>query len=224
MSTLNGVDVFNRHTVEYDRWFDENRQAYQAEVKALRSFVPPAGLGVEVGIGTARFATPLGIQLGVEPARNMALVAKAKNTSICQALGEHLPFIAGQFDFVLLVTVICFVKDVALLLQEVGRIIKFGGRMILGFIDRDSALGKLYESRKASSRFYKEAHFYSAPEVATFVQQAGFAELQFCQTIFEASNDREAAFQVRTGCGEGAFVAISAIKSVPTNDDHRKIS
>jgi len=51
------------------------------------------------------------------------------------------------------------VKDVAQLLHEVRRVIKVGGKVIIGFIDKDSALGQLYESRKNTDKFYKETHF-----------------------------------------------------------------
>lgn len=209
---MDGISVFERHADEYDRWFDENEQSYQAEVSALRRLVPAAGFGIEIGAGTGRFSVPFGIRIGVEPSKNMAQIAKARNIAICRAAGEHLPFCDNQFDFVLLVTVICFVKDVARLLREIKRVIKVGGEIIIGFIDRESALGRLYESRKDTDKFYKEAHFYSVPEVAALVHEMGFGELRFCQTIFGLPNDDETAYEVRDGYGEGAFVAIRATK------------
>jgi SAM-dependent methyltransferase len=209
---MNGVAVFDKHADEYDRWFDENQRIYQAEVNALRRFVPEAGFGIEVGVGTGRFSTPFGIRIGVEPSRNMAQIAKTRNILVCQAVGERLPFRDGQFDFALLVTVVCFVKDVAPLLHEVSRVTKIGGKVIIGFIDRESALGRLYESRKGADKFYKKAHFYSAPEIVAFVRQVGLGELQFCQTIIGLPNNSATAYQVRAGYGEGAFVAVSAIK------------
>lgn len=209
---MDGISVFEKHADEYDRWFDENEQTYQAEVSALRRFVPTTGFGIEIGAGTGRFSIPFGIQIGVEPSRSMAQIAKTRNISTCQAIGEYLPFRDNQFDFALLVTVICFVKDVAKLLHEVARVIKLGGKVIIGFIDRDSTLGQLYESRKDTDKFYKEAHFYSVPEIATLVCQVGFGEVQFCQTIFGLPSNSTTAYQVHDGYGEGAFVALSAIK------------
>lgn len=209
---MDGVTVFDKHADEYDRWFDENKQIYQAEVNALQRFIPETGFGVEVGVGTGRFSIPFGIRMGVEPSRNMAQIAKSRNIAICLAVGEHLPFDDNQFDFALLVTVVCFVKDVAQLLHEVRRVIKVGGKVIIGFIDKDSALGQLYESRKDADKFYKEAHFYSVPEIVALVRQVGFGELQFCQTIIGFPNNSATAYQVCAGYGEGAFVVLSAIK------------
>jgi len=209
---MDGVAVFDKHADQYDHWFDENQQIYQAEVNALRRFIPEAGFGIEVGVGTGRFSTPFGIRIGVEPSRNMAQIAKTRNILVCQAVGERLPFGDGQFDFALLVTVVCFVKDVAPLLHEVRRVIKVGGKVIIGFIDKDSALGQLYESRKDTDKFYKEAHFYSVPEIVALVRQVGLGELQFCQTIIGFPNHSATAYPVCAGYSEGAFVAVSAIK------------
>jgi SAM-dependent methyltransferase len=209
---MNGATAFDRYADDYDLWFDENTHVYQAEVNALRRLIPQTGFGVEVGVGTGRFSTPFGIRIGVEPSGNMAQIAKSRNMAICLAVGEHLPFRDNQFDFALLVTVVCFVNDVVELLREVRRVIKVGGKVIVGFIDRDSALGRLYESRKDTKTFYKEARFYSPPEIAALVRQVGFGELQFCQTIVGPPNNNAAAYQVCDGWGEGAFVAVSGIK------------
>jgi len=207
------ADAFDQHADQYDRWFDENKRVYEAEVAALRRFVPDTGLGVDVGAGTGRFSVPFGISIGVEPARRMAQIARARNVSVCRAVGERLPFRDGQFDFALLVTVVCFVDSVPQLLEEVARILRTGGRMILGFIDRETLLGRLYQSRKDTDTFYREAHFYSAPEITACVREAGFGNLQFAQTVFGDPGDGVVGCQVRDGYGEGAFVAVSAQNS-----------
>jgi SAM-dependent methyltransferase len=204
------VTVFDEHAQEYDRWFDENARIYHAEVSAMQRFVPQKGTGVEIGVGTGRFAIRFGIQIGIEPARRMAQIAQSRGLDICQALGECLPFRDEQFDFALLVTVICFVEDVALLLRETRRALRTGGRIVIGFIDRNSALGQLYESRKDASKFYRDARFYSVAQVAEWTRQAGFGGIQFCQTLCGLPG--EMSDQVRDGYGEGAFVVLSAQK------------
>jgi len=42
----------------------------------VKSLIPEGLNGMEVGVGTGRFALPLGIRVGVEPADNMARIAK----------------------------------------------------------------------------------------------------------------------------------------------------
>jgi len=206
------VTVFDQHAEQYDRWFDEHERIYLAEVTALQRFVSCGGFCVEVGVGTGRFAARLDIKYGVEPSRQMARIAGRRGIAVCQALGEYLPFRDARLDGVVLVTVICFVDDVPTLLREFRQVLKPRGRLIIGFIDRHSALGRAYETRKDTSTFYREARFYTADEVAEMVRQAGFVNLAFCQTLMGLDLDDPDACKVREGHGEGAFVVLSARK------------
>ncbi len=206
------MTVFNQYAPEYDRWFDENVPTFQAELNALKHVVPKSVRGIEIGAGTGRFSIPVAINLGVEPSKAMARIAHQRGLPICQAVGERLPFVKEQFDFVLLVTVICFVSDMLVLLQEIHRALAPGGLLINGFINKDSALGREYESRKVQDEFYRSARFYSTGQVAEITRQAGFGGLLFKQTIFGLPGITPEFDQIKDGSGEGAFVALSARK------------
>ncbi len=208
------VTVFEDHAQEYDQWFDRHELIYQAEVAALRKFIPGGGLSLEVGMGTGRFAVPLGIRFGIDPSRGMLAIARQHGLQVCQAIGEQLPFSDGQFDVVLLVTVICFVDDVPILLRELRRVLKPSGHLIIGFINRNSTLGRLYESRRETSAFYRDARFYSVEEVAGLVEQAGFRSLKFCETLLGDPEQPGAnGLEVRDGYASGAFVVLGAQKT-----------
>lgn len=202
--------VFEQHARDYDEWFDAHEPVYQAELAALRKFVPPTGMGIEVGVGTGRFAGPLGLRFGIDPSRRMLELARQRDVRVCQAVGERLPFRNGQFDLVLLVTVICFVDDVSVLLRELSRVLKRGGHLVIGFINRNSELGRLYESRKEASAFYREARFYAVKDVSRWVEEAGVGSLQFCQTLFGLPNKHSPKIlEIREGHSDGAFVVLS---------------
>ena len=69
--------AFDSQVDRYEGWFEKNSLAYESQVEAVRS-VLPSGNGVEIGVGTGRFAVPLGIKLGVDPSEAMREVARKK--------------------------------------------------------------------------------------------------------------------------------------------------
>jgi SAM-dependent methyltransferase len=139
----------------------------------------------------------------------MLQVARRRGIRVCQAIGERMPFRDRQFDLVLLVTVLCFVDDVPTLFRELRRVLKRGGHLIIGFINRNSELGRMYERRKEASMFYRDARFYSVAEVADWVKEAGFGSLRFCQTLFSDPSEVSIKYlEVRDGYRDGAFVVL----------------
>jgi len=98
------VRVCEQHAQEYDAWFEVHACAYESEVLAVRSLLPRVGTGLEVGVGTGRFALPLGITVGVEPTHAMASIARQRGIEVYESSAEELPFANESFDFVVMVT------------------------------------------------------------------------------------------------------------------------
>lgn len=67
---------FENYTEKYDQWFEENPIIYQSALLALKQFAPLDKKGIEIGIGSGRFAIPLNIRIGIEPSENMASYCK----------------------------------------------------------------------------------------------------------------------------------------------------
>lgn len=84
------------------------------------------------------------------------------------------------------------------------------GRVIIGIIDKESFLGKLYESKREESMFYKYANFYSVGEILGWLQELGFKNFKSVQTIFTIPEKMREREPVKEGYGEGGFVVISA--------------
>jgi SAM-dependent methyltransferase len=207
------VESFEKNVDRYEAWFDRNRAAYESELEALRVLLPKSGEGLEVGVGTGRFAAPLGVSVGVDPSSAMSRVAMERGIEVHFGVGENLPCKDSSFDFVLLVTTICFLDDVPAALGEAYRVIRPGGYILVGFIDRESTLGKVYEKRKQDNEFYRQATFLSVDEVVSHLQQAGFVDFVFRQTIFQNPAEMKQPEPVRPGYGEGSFVVVRAKKS-----------
>jgi ubiquinone/menaquinone biosynthesis C-methylase UbiE len=204
--------AFDTQVDRYEGWFEKNNFAYESQVAAVHSILPP-GKGAEVGVGTGRFAVPLGIKLGVDPSESMRVVARKKGIDVVPGVAEDLPFPDESLDFVLMVTVICFFDNVPEAFSEACRVLKPGGSLVVAFIDRDTPVGKIYDANKHDSAFYQEATFYSAPQVKTMLEGAGFTSTSFIQTIFKDPREMTKLEPVKEGSGEGVFAVVKAVKA-----------
>ncbi|MCQ8127686.1 class I SAM-dependent methyltransferase [Methylomonas rivi] len=208
------VAPFEAHHQRYEAWFGKHEAAYISELLALRPFVPWKGKGLEIGVGSGRFAAPLGVQVGVDPSPAMLVHAAARGIAVVEGVAENLPFAAGSFDYALVVTTICFVDSAAKMLAEAHRVLKPGGRLVIGFIDRESDLGQDYLLHQAESVFYREATFFSADEVDRLLLKSGFSIDGWGQTLSHPLAEIREIETLRAGHGRGAFVVMAASKGI----------
>jgi ubiquinone/menaquinone biosynthesis C-methylase UbiE len=203
-------NVFNKHYKRYDAWYDENNYAYLSELDAVKLICPKKGKGLEIGVGTGRFASALGIKYGVEPSSNMARLARKRGVEVYLGYGGALPFIDSSFDYVVMIITLCFIKDPTQTLKDAHRVLKKDGKIIIGIVDRESFLGKFYVEKK--SIFYKQATFFSIADLTALLKKAGFNRFSYCQTLFTLPDTMNAVEKPKKGFGKGGFVVISAKK------------
>ena len=90
--------------------------------------------------------------------------------------------------------------------------VKTGGAVLIGLIDKNSPMGGEYEQRKNTSKFYREANFHSVEEVLLALTKAGFSDFTLAETVFKPVAEIQAIEPVKEGYGEGGFVVIRAMK------------
>ncbi len=206
------IEPFERYTSRYENWFEENRPVYESELKALKANIPSHARGLEIGVGSGRFAAPLGILLGVDPSPRMLDIAHKRGIEVVYGVAEKLPFADSSFDLALMVTTICFLDDIESAFREVNRILMPSGSFIIGFIDKNSPVGRSYTEKRKKNVFYSLANFYSMDEVVSLLKISGFDDFFFTQTIFRDLKDIKDIEPVLPGHGKGSFVVVRAVK------------
>jgi ubiquinone biosynthesis O-methyltransferase len=139
---------------------------------------------LDVGCGDGELTVELGKRgakvVGIDVSADMIAAARARtkthNADIAfqVATAEHLPFSAGQFDVVTAITILCFVDDATPVFQEIARVLRPGGRLIIGELGRWStwAAGRRVRAW-LGSRLWRRGRFRTAKELCHLAERAG---------------------------------------------------
>lgn len=169
---------FDQQAIAYDAWFDstEGAELFTIELDCLQKEMGKlTGQWVEIGVGSGRFADALGVKTGVDPSPKMVKLAQARGIECCVGYAETLPFDNAIFDGVMLVFALCFIRDPLKAMVECSRVLKMGGKLVIGFIPADSPWGMVHQIKgKMGHVFYSAATFYTQVEVIALASNAGF--------------------------------------------------
>lgn len=203
-------NLFDPIAKEYDQWFDENTNTFLSELEAMKYFLPKQGNGIEIGVGTGRFAMELGIKYGIEPSEAMAAIAKQRGIDVTIGNAENLPYDNESFDYAIMVAVDPFVEDIEKVYREIFRILKPGAKLIIGTLHKEGAVTQKYMGM-TDCEVYKSAQFHTIPETIEQLKSGGFSAFNTCQSLFSIHPAIiETPIQ---GHDKGSFVAIEAIKA-----------
>jgi ubiquinone/menaquinone biosynthesis C-methylase UbiE len=211
------ANIFDLYAGEYDSWYDseEGKPLYESELHCLKSLVedclPPV---LEVGVGTGRFAQWFPGAIGIDPAPNALRCAQRRGVGVSQATGEMLPFRNETFGTIFIVLTLCFVKDPLTTLREAKRVLKREGSIVIGFIQKGSSWGALYDEKKKNGHpIYSRAQFYSLEDVEKLLQQSGLTISSLRSTLLQRPDQNPMFEKSVDGFVEGAgFVCIEVKK------------
>lgn len=204
--------AFDERAAEYDRWFDRHALAWAAELEAIERLLPRFSRGVEIGVGSGRFALPLGIRFGVEPSPAMARIARGRGIAVAEGVAEQLPLRDGCADLVLMVTAVSFFDDSRAAFREANRALSDGGHIVIGMLDGESEPAEAWRARRSNSPFFRDARLRGVGEVLDELAEAGFGRLRATQTLFAPDGDPARRPAVEEGHGRGFFAVARGVK------------
>lgn len=210
--------AFDTHAAEYDQWYesDQGRALFASEVGAIRMLMFDLEHPfLEIGVGTGRFAEKLGIDTGIDPSEPALVLARTRGISVQAATGEDLPFADGSFGAVFILFTLCFVEDPEKVLSEATRVLKPGGCVIIGIINRESAWGALYLRKAAEGHpIYGHARFLDPAELTALLARAGIRIEASASALFQPPSGDRYREDAQPGLWEYAgFLCVRARKT-----------
>ena len=183
------IRAFDSLAWAYDSWFEqEGGLIFALEVEALKQVLPLLPKPwIEIGIGSGRFAEALGMDVGLDPSSQLLKLARNRGARVVLGRGEEPPLKDGSFGAIFFIVTLCFVDSPREILSEAARLLKTGGKIVLGMVFMESPWGQLYQAKKGTGhRFYKYARFYNYGEVDMFLMQTGFSIEKVVSTLFQS--------------------------------------
>ena len=179
--------IFDTEAASYDAFCTTPLGQYvdRTERELLLALLQP-GPGehlIDLGCGTGAYAVALAelgcVVTGVDLSRGMLERARAKarpglDTRFLEADLARLPLPDASFDAALLQVTLEFVAEPAAVFLEAMRILRPGGRLVVGLIHGPGPWARSYREKALQhpDSVYRHAHFWTRPELETVAGMA----------------------------------------------------
>ncbi|MDA8051531.1 MAG: class I SAM-dependent methyltransferase [Rhodospirillales bacterium] len=141
---------------------------------------------LEIGCGDGDLALDLARRgarvVGIDSSPRMIAAARARaeaergEAEFLVAAAAGLPFASARFDLVVAVTILCFVADARPVFAEIARVLRPGGRLVIGELGRWNSWAAVRRVRAWSgSALWRGARFRTPAELAALARGAGLA-------------------------------------------------
>ncbi len=183
----------------YSRWRNSVLGAIteQLESEAITAMLPDA-LGarlLDAGCGDGTYSVQQARRGALVTALDlsMPMLAAARQRAIdagaavkwCQGDIEALPFAESCFDIVLAVTVLCMVRSPERAVQELARVLRPGGVLVIGELGQWSLWAASRRLRGwFGSRSWQHAHFWSLSELRRLTTRAGLNRIATSGAVY----------------------------------------
>jgi ubiquinone biosynthesis O-methyltransferase len=192
-------------------------------VEGLRVLDVGSGDGVLACVLARRGARVTGVDADpwmLAAARRRAR-AESVDLELLHGRAEKLPFAEGTFDRVVAVTVLCFVQQADRAIDEMARVLKPGGRLVIGELGKWSVWAAIRRIRGwLDAPTWKLASFRTTNELRSLVETHGLTVEHASGSIYYPPNGLAAVLLAPvdpwlarwTSIG-AAFVAVAAVKN-----------
>jgi len=226
---------FDAFAKDYDEWYESKLGSFvdAVEKNLIEELAQPKPNEkvLDMGSGTGTYSLWLA-RMGLEVtaldqsvemlkvAQNKARLQEGSPINFLQGNAEEIPFDENTFDLVVSVTAVEFMDEPKEALLEAMRVLKPGGRLVIGLLTKNSSWGKLYSERAKvdPDNLFAKAHLYTEEEVAEllsvpFAMKRGLFLPPVMEFDHEDALHTEAGKQKNQENGAG-FFAVRWIKGV----------
>ena len=174
------MSFFDIEAQKYDSWYDTAQGGFVDETEtalAFQMFTPVAGSALlDAGCGTGNFSLKLaekGVKVtGIDISEEMMSIARVKTEKagfdVEYKFGNlyELPFEDESFDAVFSMAAFEFIKEPQKAFDELMRVTRKGGTLMIGTINGDSPWGELYQTKDFREKtVFKHADFKSMEDM-----------------------------------------------------------
>ncbi|WP_321288745.1 methyltransferase domain-containing protein [uncultured Sunxiuqinia sp.] len=228
---------FDEHASKYDAWFMKNTNVLYSEVKLVAHFLKDSQDVFSVGCGSGLFEMILekdfgiSIKTGLEPSEGMAEIARKRGMTVEITTVEKAELGKEQYDTVLFNGTPSYITDLQAAFNKAFAALRPGGKIVVIDVPKESSYALLYNLAKAVGtwehpllkdvhpedpypiEFVKIANWRTTTEKVEMLQESGFNNLEFAQTLTaHPIYSNNVAEEPSEGYDRGDYVAIYAQK------------
>lgn len=223
-------NVFNQFYEDYDSWYDTQAGAFVDQVETTCAFdlLQPASNDrvLDIGCGTGNFSLKLARMncqvSGVDIAEKMLMQAQEKaqkeqlEIDFYHLDAKKLPFLDASFDKVISMAAFEFIEKPKIVFDEMMRVLRPGGTMVIGTIEKGGEWEKLYSSDACKQTAYEQATFLTADDLIalndgqyTSISRCLFVPPMASEEIYTLENEKKGQLENKVG----GFVCVSFTKA-----------